>query len=76
MPPDIYDESVKDVITELDLRDLPSGATLVVNQNAIITPSALDTIRSRRSPSSIETAKNERAISRSLLWVLTMADSR
>ena len=47
MPPDIYDESVKDVITELDLRDLPRGATLLVNESAIITPSARDTIRSR-----------------------------
>jgi ribose 5-phosphate isomerase B len=47
MPKDVYDESIKDVIAELDLREIPSGTTLIVNENAIITPSALDTIRSR-----------------------------
>jgi ribose 5-phosphate isomerase B len=41
------DESIKDVITEADVRDLPIGARLLVRAGAIITPSARDTIRAR-----------------------------
>ncbi len=41
------DESVKDVITEADLRDLPAGARLLIREDAIITPAARDLIRDR-----------------------------
>ncbi|MEP7272916.1 MAG: ribose 5-phosphate isomerase B, partial [Acidobacteriota bacterium] len=41
------DESNRDVITELDLRDLSQGRSLIVREDAIITPSAKDLIRER-----------------------------
>jgi len=43
----VIDESVKDVITEADLRGLADGAILLVRDDAIITPAAHDFIRSR-----------------------------
>jgi ribose 5-phosphate isomerase B len=43
----VVDESVKDVITETDVRDLPSGAKLLIREDAIITPAAKDLIRDR-----------------------------
>jgi ribose 5-phosphate isomerase B len=42
-----FDESIKDVIIENDVRNLPDGATLLIRENAIITPSAQDLIRER-----------------------------
>jgi ribose 5-phosphate isomerase B len=41
------DESVKDVITEAEVRDLPAGARLLIREGALITPSAQDSIRAR-----------------------------
>ena len=41
------DESVKDVITEADVRDAPAGAQLLIREDAIITPAAQDLIRAR-----------------------------
>ncbi|MFN0086543.1 MAG: RpiB/LacA/LacB family sugar-phosphate isomerase [Blastocatellia bacterium] len=46
-PGDFTDESVKSVITESDVRGLGEGATLLVREEAIITPSARDLIRER-----------------------------
>ncbi len=43
-----FDESIKDVITENDVRSLPDGAKLLIREDAIITPSAQDMIRERR----------------------------
>src|SRR5262245_22151162 len=45
--PTVIDESVKDVITEADVRDLPSQAALLIREDAIVTPSANDLIRER-----------------------------
>lgn len=42
-----FDESLKDVITEGDLRHLPDGAILLVREDVIITPAAQDTIRQK-----------------------------
>jgi ribose 5-phosphate isomerase B len=42
------DESVKNVIIEADVRDLPDGASLIIRQDAIITPAARDLIRTRK----------------------------
>jgi len=39
------DESVRDVITEAEVRDLPAGARLLIREGALITPSAQDSIR-------------------------------
>ncbi len=52
LPPDIetallIDESMKDVITEADVRGVPSGARLLIREDAIITPAARDSIRER-----------------------------
>ena len=47
-PPVSLDETVKHVITEFDLRDIPEGGRLLIREDAIITPSALDMIRERR----------------------------
>jgi len=47
-PAPAVDESVKDVITELDVRDVPEGGRLLIREDAIVTPSAQDTIRERR----------------------------
>ncbi len=44
----VIDESVKDVITEADVRDVPVGAKLLIRANAIITPAAQDVIRARK----------------------------
>ncbi|HZN11156.1 MAG TPA: RpiB/LacA/LacB family sugar-phosphate isomerase [Blastocatellia bacterium] len=41
------DESVKDVITEADVRSVPPGGSLLVRGDAIITPAAQDLIRDR-----------------------------
>lgn len=43
----IVDESVKDVITEADVRDLQPRAKLLIREDAIITPAAQDLIRER-----------------------------
>jgi ribose 5-phosphate isomerase B len=43
----IVDESIKDVITEADVRDVPIGARLLIREGAIITPSAQDVLRAR-----------------------------
>jgi ribose 5-phosphate isomerase B len=45
--PPVVDESTKDVITEADLRDVPSGARFFIREDAIITPAARDLIRER-----------------------------
>jgi ribose 5-phosphate isomerase B len=45
--PPVIDESVKDVITEADVRGVPARATLLIREDAIITPSARDLIRER-----------------------------
>jgi ribose 5-phosphate isomerase B len=45
--PAVVDESVKDVITETDVRDVPAGAKLLIREGAIITPAAQDLIRDR-----------------------------
>lgn len=39
------DESLKDVITEAEVRAIPSGGSLLIREDAIITPSAQDLIR-------------------------------
>ena len=46
-PADLVDESVKGVITEADVRELPAGASLLLREAAIITPAAQDLIRER-----------------------------
>jgi ribose 5-phosphate isomerase B len=43
----IVDESLKDVITEAEVRDLPMNASLRVREDAILTPSAQDILRAR-----------------------------
>lgn len=43
----VVDESVKDVITETDLRQVQPGARLLIRDDAIITPAAQDLIRDR-----------------------------
>lgn len=43
----IVDESAKSVITESDLRELPTGVRLLVREDAIFTPTARDLIRER-----------------------------
>jgi ribose 5-phosphate isomerase B len=45
--PAAFDESVKRVITEADMRDLPAGAKLLIRPDAIVTPAAQDLIRDR-----------------------------
>lgn len=50
------DESVKDVITEFDLRRVNEGGRVLIREDAIITPSAQDLIRERR----IEVARRTR----------------
>ncbi|MBI1760075.1 MAG: ribose 5-phosphate isomerase B [Acidobacteria bacterium] len=44
---DVIDESVKHVITESDVLDLPNGGKLLVRADAIITPAAQDVLRER-----------------------------
>lgn len=46
-PENPIDESAKSVITEADVRDLPSEAKLLIRKGAIITPAAQDLIRER-----------------------------
>jgi ribose 5-phosphate isomerase B len=41
------DESVKDVITEFDLRNVPPASRVIIREDAIVTPSARDVIRER-----------------------------
>ena len=43
----VVDESAKSVITESDLRELPTGARLLVREEAIFTPTARDVIAER-----------------------------
>jgi ribose 5-phosphate isomerase B len=43
----VIDESVKDVITEADVRGIPDGARFLIREDAIITPAAKDLIRER-----------------------------
>lgn len=43
----IIDESLKDVITEAEVRDLPIKGNLYIREDAILTPSAQDIIRER-----------------------------
>ena len=50
------DESVKDVITEFDVRGVNAGGRLLIREDAIITPSAQDLIRER----GIEVARRTR----------------
>src|SRR5262249_58021632 len=45
--PAVLDESVKNVITEADVRGGPAGAALLIRDDAIITPSARDLIHER-----------------------------
>ena len=52
-----FDESVKDVITEADVRGVPPGGGLLVRGDAIITPAAQDLIRDR----AIEVSRRERS---------------
>ena len=47
LAPPVIDESVKDVITEADVRGVPARAALLIREDAIITPSARDLIRER-----------------------------
>lgn len=42
------DESVKNVITEPDIYSIPAGSSLLIREDAIITPSAQDLIRERQ----------------------------
>jgi ribose 5-phosphate isomerase B len=44
---DTIDESVKDVITEADLRGIPAGKKLLIREDALLTPAAQDLIRER-----------------------------
>lgn len=48
-PPNSHqaDESLKDVITEAEVRAVPMGGSLLIREDAIITPSAQDLIRER-----------------------------
>jgi ribose 5-phosphate isomerase B len=45
--PEFIDESLKDVITEAEVRAVPKESNLLVRDDAIITPSAQDVIRER-----------------------------
>jgi ribose 5-phosphate isomerase B len=45
---DSIDESVKDVITEADLRGIPEGKKLIIREDALLTPAAQDLIRERK----------------------------
>lgn len=62
----VIDESVKDVIAEVDLRALAEGTRLIIREDAIITPAALDLIRERgielERRASRHTATRQRAI--------------
>ena len=42
------DESLKDVITEAEVQAVPAGGSLLIREDAIITPSAQDLIRGLR----------------------------
>lgn len=42
------DESLKHVITEAEVRDVPVGGSLLIREDAILTPSAQDLIRTNR----------------------------
>lgn len=44
----VVDESLKHVITEAEVRDVPTGGSLLIRADAIITPSAQDLIREHR----------------------------
>jgi ribose 5-phosphate isomerase B len=44
---EVIDESVKDVITEADLRAIPQGKKILIREDALITPAARDLIRER-----------------------------
>ena len=47
-PADLVDESVKSVITEADIGQVPAGGRLLLRDGAVITPLAVDLITSRR----------------------------
>ncbi len=47
-PTDLVDESVKSVITEADIGQVPAGGRLLLRDGAVITPLAVDLIASRR----------------------------
>jgi ribose 5-phosphate isomerase B len=59
--PDVetIDESVKDVITEADLRGIPAGQKLIIREDALITPAAQDLIRERN----LEVQRRRRRVS-------------
>lgn len=44
---DLVDESVREVITEGEVRHLPEGAKLLIREDAVLTPSAKDLIAAR-----------------------------
>ncbi len=44
---ELVDESVKDVITELEVRELKAATSLLIREDAIVTPAAQDLIRER-----------------------------
>ena len=46
-PSEPVDESLKDVITEAEVKDLPVGGNLLIREDAIITPSAQDAMREK-----------------------------
>jgi ribose 5-phosphate isomerase B len=43
----VIDESLKDVITEAEVRDVPVNGNLLIREDAILTPSAQDVLRER-----------------------------
>jgi ribose 5-phosphate isomerase B len=43
----VVDESLKDVITEAEVRDVPVNGSLLIREDAILTPSAQDLLRER-----------------------------
>jgi ribose 5-phosphate isomerase B len=47
-PADLVDESVKSVITEADIGQVPAGGRLLLRDGVVITPLAVDLITSRR----------------------------
>lgn len=51
------DESVKDVITEFDLRDVAPLSRLVIREDALVTPSARDLISERRIEVQVRTKR-------------------
>lgn len=52
------DESVKDVITEFDLRDVTPSSRLVIREDALVTPSARDLISERKIEVQVRTKRS------------------